>query len=169
MKALRGLLIVIFSIALFFTGFYLASYRPQVAFVPLMVALAVLFGYIKAWKAEEKKGYAVIITFAVLILPAGLFIGHETFRPPTLEETAKARVRMRLKDPYSAQFRNQRGVCGEVNAKNAMGAFTGYKRFVAATDYSVYFDTGSQIDTEANRVEAALFDQEWSTHCAGRY
>lgn len=40
-----------------------------------------------------------------------------------------------LIDPFSAQFRNVRvargGVCGEVNAKNRMGAYVGFTRFVA--------------------------------------
>lgn len=42
-----------------------------------------------------------------------------------------------LKDPESAQFRNQhssRGVlCGEVNSRNSMGGFVGFTRFVSST------------------------------------
>lgn len=40
-----------------------------------------------------------------------------------------------LKDPESAQFRNQfvgrQALCGEVNARNSMGGYTGYARFIA--------------------------------------
>jgi hypothetical protein len=50
------------------------------------------------------------------------------------------RVRTRLKDPDSAQFRNVRtyrgsGIpiaCGEVNSKNGFGGYTGFQGFVAA-------------------------------------
>lgn len=33
-------------------------------------------------------------------------------------------------DPSSAQFRNQKGNCGEVNAKNKFGGYTGFKKYV---------------------------------------
>ena len=49
-------------------------------------------------------------------------------------------VKARLKDPDSADFRNahfysgsgKAVVCGEVNAKNGFGGFTGFERFVAS-------------------------------------
>lgn len=54
-------------------------------------------------------------------------------------------VRQRLKDPYSAKFRGSsmytggpaRVVCGEVNAKNSFGGYTGFEGFVAAGDVIV--------------------------------
>lgn len=58
-----------------------------------------------------------------------------------LLERAKALVAYDLKDPESARFRNlqvfhtstgARAVCGEFNAKNSYGAYTGYKKFAAA-------------------------------------
>ena len=46
---------------------------------------------------------------------------------------AEKGVRSFLKDPDSAQFRELRevsgGVCGEYNAKNAMGGYVGYRPF----------------------------------------
>lgn len=53
-----------------------------------------------------------------------------------------------LKDPFSAQTRNvfvkkfSDGliVCGEVNAKNGMGAYTGYTKFAAGST-EVFFET----------------------------
>jgi hypothetical protein len=48
-------------------------------------------------------------------------------------EKAKVAVVKDFKDPSSAQFRNVREkggeVCGEVNAKNAMGGYVGFQRF----------------------------------------
>jgi hypothetical protein len=53
------------------------------------------------------------------------------------EEKAKRAVAEQLLDPASALFRNvvsEAGkVCGEVNAKNKMGAYTGFSRFVVDT------------------------------------
>lgn len=56
------------------------------------------------------------------------------------ENTAIERVKSQLSDPESAQFRNvhegverKNGwiVCGEVNAKNKFGGYTGFKKFSA--------------------------------------
>lgn len=53
------------------------------------------------------------------------------------------RIKVRLKDPESAQFRNvfvsntsyisddTPVICGEINAKNSFGGYTGFERFVS--------------------------------------
>ena len=55
----------------------------------------------------------------------------------TSEEKAKRAVTEQLIDPTSAQFRNVHSlgesVCGEVNGKNKMGAYVGFRRFVVST------------------------------------
>ena len=56
-----------------------------------------------------------------------------------LIEQAKTQIRDSLRDPDSAKFRNMRWetkeslvlLCGEVNAKNAFGAYAGYEPFHA--------------------------------------
>lgn len=61
-------------------------------------------------------------------------------------------IKNQLRDPGSAKFRNVHfysggGVpvtCGEVNAKNAFGGYTGFERFVAAAD--IISATESQVD-----------------------
>jgi hypothetical protein len=52
----------------------------------------------------------------------------------SLVKTAKNRVREQMRDPDSVQFRNVQAaeedfVCGEVNAKNAFGAYVGFSKF----------------------------------------
>lgn len=57
--------------------------------------------------------------------------------PPALDEVALRAAFKDLKDPASAQFRHIRykadkgawTMCGEVNAKNSYGAFTGFQKF----------------------------------------
>lgn len=57
--------------------------------------------------------------------------------PPALDETMLRSAFRDLKDPSSAQFRDikyraDKGawtICGEVNAKNSMGAYTGFQKF----------------------------------------
>lgn len=64
-----------------------------------------------------------------------------------LEELAKARVRLDLKDPDSAQFsyvHHMRGtgyVCGFVNAKNSYGGYIGDRAF-AVGDGSAFINDG---------------------------
>lgn len=55
------------------------------------------------------------------------------------EDDAKDSVKEILIDPESATFRNilvsEAGVCGEVNAKNSFGGYTGYKIFFYSKSY----------------------------------
>lgn len=72
-------------------------------------------------------------------------------------------VRSQLKDPDSAKFReitkkaDGQYFCGEVNAKNSMGGYTGYQPFVVGPMNEslpdVVFDVSSVMDR-------CLFDEE---------
>lgn len=63
-----------------------------------------------------------------------------------------------LKDPGSAEFRNQHGFCGEVNSKNSYGGFVGFKRFIAATKDMVVFEGDGNFNSKE-------FEQAWSKLC----
>ncbi len=56
----------------------------------------------------------------------------------------RAKMVRELKDPDSAKFRDEKlsrdALCGEVNAKNSMGGYTGYKRFIADSLFFVIED-----------------------------
>lgn len=61
-----------------------------------------------------------------------------------LVERAKAAVAHDLKDPWSARFRDVhvhhdfedwKTVCGQVNAKNSYGAYSGFQRFFYVEDH----------------------------------
>lgn len=103
-----------------------------------------------------------------------------------------------LKDPDSALFRNQfvgrKALCGEVNARNGMGGYAGYARFIAGgerfalegastlTWYGSDKDT-QQIIAELEKVasltrtlqrkpteaevQGALFSDLWNERCDG--
>jgi hypothetical protein len=56
-----------------------------------------------------------------------------------LEARAKRALETYLRDPFSVRLRNLRAgrggaICGQVNAKNAMGAYVGFKDFVVGRD-----------------------------------
>lgn len=73
--------------------------------------------------------------------------------PQLGEDELKARVRAALKDPDSAVFKDVRHVgggralCGQVNAKNSYGGYSGFRLFVADSE-GVYWagDGSSQVD-----------------------
>lgn len=75
-----------------------------------------------------------------------------------LQRLAREVVSSHLKDPSSADFRFQKGSCGEVNAKNSFGALTGYKRFVAVSRDIVLIEGDGQF-------EEAVFEGVWAKVC----
>ncbi|OEO24065.1 hypothetical protein AX279_19740 [Pseudomonas sp. J237] len=79
----------------------------------------------------------------------------------TLFELARKNIKARLKDPESATFRDQfigeSGIpCGEVNAKNGFGGFTGYKRFLAS---------GNGLAVVEGDMPPPEFEKAWSELC----
>jgi hypothetical protein len=75
----------------------------------------------------------------------------------------QAAIKSSLRDPESAKFRNVHfysggGVpvtCGEVNARNGFGGYSGYERFVAASDI---------ISATESQVEGGL-GPVWDKYC----
>jgi hypothetical protein len=73
----------------------------------------------------------------------------------------KSAIADRLKDPDSAKFRRMSSdtyaafFCGEVNAKNSMGGYVGYKRFYA-------------IGADTTRLEGdeLFFEDLWAENCS---
>ncbi|MEV4848000.1 hypothetical protein [Acinetobacter lwoffii] len=64
-------------------------------------------------------------------------------------------------DAASTQFRNQKGNCGEVNAKNRYGGYVGFKRYIynPQTDYV-------RIEGEASGYTPSLvIDALWKIEC----
>lgn len=73
-----------------------------------------------------------------------------------------------LRDPSSAQFRNESlkpsgWLCGELNSKNAYGAYVGFKRFVAKDAASAYVDGSGRVGVGAYQHQEMLRDIEMET------
>ena len=64
-------------------------------------------------------------------------------------------------DPDSAKFRNQKGNCGEVNAKNRFGGYTGYRRFI----YNSETDTVSIEDEDDGLYNPKMMNILWQKKC----
>lgn len=82
---------------------------------------------------------------------------------------AQEQIKQNAKDPSSVQFRGEQlhektdvgaVACGEVNAKNSFGAFTGFKGFVAVEkDMTLYIENG---------VNAKKFAEKWNKYCVNK-
>lgn len=77
-------------------------------------------------------------------------------------EVAEQKVKKELFDPHSAKFRNQQGNCGEVDAKNKMGEYIGFSRYV-------YLPIDEAVIIESNNEDAIftpqIMDSLWSSKC----
>ena len=78
-------------------------------------------------------------------------------------EVAAQKVKEHLLDSDSAKFRNQKGNCGEVNAKNRMGGYTGFARYV-------YFPEDKSVIIESEAKDSIftpqVMDGLWSSKCS---
>lgn len=72
----------------------------------------------------------------------------------------KEKVKYQLKDGESARFRNVVKNCGEVNAKNSWGAYSGFTRFIVKDDGQVLYET---------QDNAYLFDAMIESYCSKEY
>jgi hypothetical protein len=89
------------------------------------------------------------VVLGVAVLLAVLVAGVFGYRAYLISELRKP-VLAELNDPDSAVFRREEVVgpwalsktvlCGEVNAKNRMGGFVGYRQFSATSDDAIVFD-----------------------------
>lgn len=89
-------------------------------------------------------------------------------------EFGKVAVQRQLRDPSSANFgkvnayadrkyktKSVTVVCGEVNAKNAFGGYTGMKQFVYVVEPSV-----TALDSDGDN---SRFVDLWNALCAGKH
>lgn len=96
------------------------------------------------------------IIFLVAILATG--VAHSAPKDAQLIARAKESISEDLKDPDSTNFRRiqviRGSVCGEINAKNSMGGYVGYKRF---------FSVGGII----GRIDddSSSFQTSWDASC----
>lgn len=83
-------------------------------------------------------------------------------------ETLKGKVKEALKDPESAQFRNlqyladSNSLCGEVNAKNSMGGYVGFKSFAVSAG-------GNPVILQKLTFNSVIWDKDTATKAASLY
>lgn len=83
---------------------------------------------------------------SVLTLSVFVFLKYdEWFVYPGLIQSKRGHAVQNLRDPATVQFKNEQltslgWLCGEMNGKNAYGAYTGFKRFVSRSYDDAYIE-----------------------------
>lgn len=100
--------------------------------------------------------HTCLLRRAIAIVALGLATACE----PASFKAAKAAVSRDMRDPMSTQFRDVvQGdgdiVCGEVNAKNTMGAYVGFTRFIVSDSLGV------ELESEDRKLNSA----RWRLWC----
>ncbi|MEW7850048.1 hypothetical protein AB2N08_15240 [Massilia aurea] len=78
---------------------------------------------------------------------------------------ARAPMVALLKDPASAKTRNERitkagALCGEVNAKNGMGGYAGFKRYISLGPESNYIEGTGSLSKATTEELVERFEQK---------
>ena len=109
---------------------------------------------------------ATLITLATLVvlsLSATFYVinmGVPTWAAnPILAYQAESVVKAHLSDPESAQFKNQDGMCGEVNSKNKLGGYAGFQRYIGAGK-TLVFDDNSDSFEDLWQINCVLTDKQ---------
>lgn len=109
----------------------------------------------------------LILAFLLLLGVASMFsnnkAGNETPSEYQMQELSEKMIKDRLKDPDSAEFRNfnlgaNGHPCGEVNSKNGFGGYTGFKRYMIASEDII------SIEGEAG-ISDSDFNSLWQQFC----
>lgn len=117
----------------------------------------------------------VVGVVGVVVVVLGAPIGLDAYRNHKDEQQWKAQVVADFYDPASAQFRNlvvsRAGLCGEVNGKNRLGAYVGFRKFYSdrrgfylEPDQDLEADS-SESESDLPSAERRLFDAMYSTKC----
>lgn len=83
----------------------------------------------------------------------------------SVEREAQDAVAAKLTDPNAAEFRDVhtgadgQTVCGEVNAKNALGGYVGFERFIRNKK-------ASYLSLEATTETPSVFEINWKADCS---
>ncbi|HHR5887117.1 hypothetical protein [Providencia rettgeri] len=163
------------ALVVFVVSVYFLFRSPMSLFIVIPLSLAIVSGVEKIGAVASSIGVIVVCGASIMWVNSASPIFGERYearvaleeykdneRKARIEEMnqvsfGEKRLKNSLKDPSSADIRNSRlgksGVtCGEVNAKNSFGAFTGYKNFIQIGSTTLIDDGSSEFTKEWNEM-----------------
>lgn len=108
-----------------------------------------------------------IVVFVVLVLvvsATGIVLAtkyDDWFVTPGVIKAKRGHTVQSLRDPATVQFKDERltrfgWLCGELNGKNAYGAYTGFKRFMSRSYDDVYIEGSGYAGKPDTRSTAQI-------------
>ncbi|MEY0338967.1 hypothetical protein AB7V82_20600 [Providencia stuartii] len=163
------------ALVVFVVSVYFLFRSPMSLFIVIPLSLAIVYGGEKIGAVASSIGVIVVCGASIMLVNSASPIFGERYEARVAREEYKdnerkarieemnqvsigeKRLKNSLKDPSSADIRNSRlgksGVtCGEVNAKNSFGAFTGYKNFIQIGSTTLIDDGSSEFAKEWNEM-----------------
>lgn len=122
-----------------------------------------------------KPAHTLVVTALVLAGFVGAVLANEAYRKSKQREQWMEQVVADFYDPSAAQFRSlshsHDALCGEVNGKNRMGAYVGFKRFYSnesgariEPDIADYLDPES-IEAQRSASDRRLWQALYDANC----
>lgn len=94
----------------------------------------------------------VAVSIGAFVLAVGGYAALESQKEAALLKERRDLVTGRLKDPSSVQFRSESfkndWLCGELNAKNSYGAYSGFKRFLVKDSSAAYIEAIGSVGSD---------------------
>lgn len=99
---------------------------------------------------------------AVLAITVVVYLNHA---PWFAFREKRAYINDKLKDPGSTNFRNERvsssdWLCGELNSKNGMGAYTGFKKFFVRSPDEAFLEGEGSLNKLSHAEVLQLMDEQ---------
>lgn len=125
-------------------------------------------------------GYAanILLMFCLVVAQA---CSRDEATPPRQPDAfdvqvgAEEQLKRSLRDPESAQFRGRfvsqlagggMALCGEVNAKNELGGYAGYRRFIAGPTPAQPSFIEGEATGMGSEIDRTLFPELWREFCS---
>ncbi|HGN0868718.1 TPA: hypothetical protein ACKROV_001958 [Providencia alcalifaciens] len=163
------------ALIVFFVSIYFLFRSPMSLLLLIPISLIIVAGSDKVGTVASSIVVIIVCIFSLIFVNSSTPIFGEKYEARVKAENYKDRIRKEaieemnqisfgekrlknsLKDPSSADIRNSKlgksgVVCGQVNAKNSFGAYTGYKNFVQIGTTSLIDDGTKDFANEWNNL-----------------
>lgn len=114
----------------------------------------------------HKENHSVFFSIAALIAVCAAAVFSlpalaQQYRAWFVYPTLRAHINEKLRDPATTLFRNEfltslGHLCGELNSKNSMGGYVGFRRFVVAGPHDVLLEHHGSLSSDIHRTTEAM-------------
>lgn len=111
----------------------------------------------------KKKFILALVVLSFFLAGALLYNYEEWFVKPALIKEKRGYLLNRIKDPDSANFKDERltsaeWLCGRFNSKNGYGGYTGFESFIVADSSRVYIESGNLMDSGIEKTHEEVME-----------